>query len=122
MKRAILVLAILVVGTGLGAGHIAALPQHGGHGGGGHSPAMESVPSIRTGKLKGKIVEVDETSITVETQEKGKPVRTTCLIDPRTKTKGNPAAGEEVVVKYREEEGRKTATSIEIKKPKSSSK
>lgn len=120
MKRVLLVVAIAVAGTGLGAGYIAALPQHGGHGG--HSTASESLPSVRTGKIKGKIVEVDETSITVETQEKGKPVRTTCLIDPRTKTKGNPAAGEEVVVKYREEEGRKTATSIEIKKPKSPSK
>ena len=95
-----------------------ALAQHGGHGGGGDYSAPPTVSeSVRTGKAKGKVVEFDRTSLTLETQKKGRAVRATYMVDDRTKTKGNLEVGAEVEVKYREMPGMFMATSIEVKKP-----
>ena len=72
---------------------------------------------VRTGKERGKVFEFDRTSLTLETQKKGRAVRTTYLIDVGTKTKGNVEVGAEVEVKYREVLRTFFATGIEVKKP-----
>ncbi len=85
----------------------------------GSSMPMPSIPQVRTGKVTGKVVDVSDNSITVETNKKGQTLRAaTYLIDGRTKTKGTPTVGQEVVVKYREERGALVATNIEVKKTK----
>jgi len=95
-----------------------ALAQHAGHGGGGdYSPPPNMSEYVRTGKAKGRVVEFDRTSLTLEMQKKGQAVRATYLIDAGTKTKGNVELGAEVEVKYREVPGTFFATSIEVKKP-----
>lgn len=103
----------------IGPGIPAASAQHGGHGGhGGGDMSMPSVPVVKTGKVKGKIVQVNPESITVEMEKKGQTERTTYMFDGRTKKKGDLEAGTEVVVKYREVRGAPVATSVEAKKPK----
>lgn len=99
-------------------GGFAARAQH-DHG---SSMPMPSVPQVQTGKVTGKIVDVSDNSITVETSKKGDSSSraATYLRDGRTKTKGIPAVGQEVVVKYREERGALVATNIEVKKTKRS--
>ena len=105
-------------------GQFVALAQHAGHGGGGgdYSPPPNMSESVRTGNAKGKVVEFDRTSLTLETQKKGRAVRATYLIDAGTKTKGNVEAGAEVEVKYREMPGMFMATSVEVKKPRQAGK
>lgn len=99
------------------SGPFMAWAQHGGHGGA--STPMPSIPEVRTGKTTGKVVEVNDNSITVATNRKGS-LKVTYLIDRRTKTKGTLAVGQEVVVKHREERGVLVATNIEVKKTKRS--
>ncbi len=112
MKNAVLAtLAFAVVLSG----PFAAWAQH-DHG---SSMPMPSIPQVRTGKVTGKVVNVSDNSITVETNKKAQTLRAaTYLIDGRTKTKGTPTVGQEVVVKYREERGAAVATNIEVKKTK----
>lgn len=115
MKNAILVTLAFAVVLG---GPFAAWAQH-DHGSSGSSMPMPSIPQVRTGKVTGKVVDVSDNSITVETNKKGQTLRAaTYLIDGRTKTKGTPTVGQEVVVKYREERGALVATNIEVKKTK----
>jgi hypothetical protein len=76
------------------------------------------MPQVRTGKVTGKVVDVNDNSITVETNKKGQTLKATYLIDGRTKAKGTPAVGQEVTVKYREDRGAQVATNIEVKKTK----
>jgi|DewCreStandDraft_2_1066082.scaffolds.fasta_scaffold22637_1 hypothetical protein len=112
MKNAILATFALAVVL---SGRFAAWAQH-DHG---SSMPMPSTPQVRTGKITGKIVDVSDSSITVETNNKGQTLRAaTYLIDRRTKIKGAPTVGQEVVVKYREERGVVVATNIEVKKTK----
>lgn len=92
------------------------LAQHGGHGGGTMPPS--TMPVVRTGKVKGTIVEFTSTSVTVEKEKSKQTERIVCLIDGQTKVKGELAVGAQVVVKYRVEESAKIATSVEVKKPK----
>ncbi|MBI4441805.1 MAG: hypothetical protein HY649_00360 [Acidobacteria bacterium] len=104
-------------------GQFVALAQHAGHGGGGdYSPPPNMSEYVRTGKAKGKVVEFDRTSLTLEMQKKGRAVRATYQIDDRTKMKGNFEVGAEVEVKYREVPGTFFATSIEVKKPRQTGK
>ena len=105
-------LTIFLAGTG---GSVA-LAQHSGHGV--PVPPSPAAPVVQTGKLKGKVVDFDPTSITLETQKKGRTERVICLIGAGTKTRGDLQIGADVVVKYREEAGNKMATSIEVKKTK----
>ena len=69
-------------------GQFVALAQHAGHGGD-YSPPPNMSESVRTGKAKGKVVEFDQHSLTLEMQKKGQAVRAKYLIDVGTKTKGN---------------------------------
>lgn len=101
------------VSRGLWAG------QHEGHGGGGMSMPMPTQEFIKTGKYAGKVVSVDQSSITLEVQKKGQIETITLLTTDQTKTKGDIIVGAEVKVKYREERAQKVATSIEAKKAKS---
>lgn len=101
-------------------GQLVARAQHAGHGGGDYSPPPTVSEPFRTGKAKGKVVEFDRTSLTLEMQKKGRAVRTTYRIDAATttiQTKGKVEVGAEVEVKYREVPGTFFATSIEVKKP-----
>ncbi len=116
MKSTFLVGVVAVTFFLAGMGSTVALAQHSGHGG--LAPSSPPTPVVQTGKMKGKIVEVDSNSITVETQKGGRTERITCLIGGNTKTKGELHLGADVVVKYREEQGIKTATSVEVKKAK----
>ncbi len=116
MRSTILVGAVAVTFFLAGMGSTVALAQHSEHGGA--PPSSPPAPVVHGGKVKGKIVAVDSSSITVETQKAGGTERITCLIDSRTKTKGDLPIGAEVVVKYREEQGIRTATSVEVKKAK----
>ena len=119
MKLAVLIRTIAVTALiARGSGALLAA-QHGGHGGQSNPPtAPNSFSATRTGKAKGRIVEVDRNSITVETQNKGKTERVICLIDGKTKLKGELADGAEVTVNFREESGARIATKIEVKKQK----
>lgn len=108
-----------VVAFVLGTGTQAIWGQHEGHGGGMPSMAAPSVPQARTGKIKGQIVDTQEHSITVLAKKNGKVTRSIYLLDSQTKTKGSPAIGAEVVVKYREQLGVITATDVEVPKAKS---
>lgn len=92
------------------------LAQHGGHGGGTMPPS--TMPVVRTGKVKGTIVEFTSTSVTVEKEKSKQTERIVCLIDGQTKVKGELAVGAQVVVKYRVAESAKIAISVEVKKPK----
>lgn len=120
MKNGTLLGGIVAVALIFSIGNFVALAQHAGHGSGGmgdYSPSP--APAVRSGKAKGKVVEFDRTSLTVEMQRKGRAEKATFLINDRTKTKGNLEVGAEAVVKYLEEMGVSTATSVEVKKPKS---
>lgn len=89
---------------------------------GAHGPSVSSpasVPEVRTGKTTGKVLEITDNTITVETQKKNQALKATYLIDRKTKTKGSPEVGQDVVVKYREERTGPVATNIEVKKAKS---
>ena len=93
-----------------------AVAQHSGH-------EMPSVPSpaapvARTGKAQGRILELSNTSITLETQRKGRAEKVTYLMGGETKRKGDLGVGADVVVRYREERGNNIATSVEAKKQK----
>lgn len=83
------------------------------------APLPTSVPEVRTGKTTGRVVQIDENTITVETIKKNQALKATYLIDQKTKTKGSPEVGQDVVVKYREERTGPVATNIEVKKAKS---
>ena len=119
MRNKVLLEAVALTLFVAGTGGSVALAQHGGHGG--HMPASQPA-AVKTGKVKGTIVEVSPTSITVETQKKGQVERIPFLIDGQTKTKGELLEGSEVTVKYREENGLRTATSVEVKKTNQSGK
>lgn len=80
---------------------------------------MPMQESVKTGKYTGKVVRVEQTSVTVEVQKKGQTETVTFLTTDQTKTKGEITVGAEVKVKYREERAQKVATSIEAKKAKS---
>lgn len=90
------------------------LAQHDHGGGGGMSMPMPSMPTVHTGKAKGKVVSKEQSSLTVETA-KG---QATYMMNGGTKTKGDLVPGAKVTVKYREEHGVLTATSVEAKKRK----
>lgn len=98
-------------------GQFVARAQHAGHGGGDYSPPPTASEYVRTGKAKGKVVEFDRTSLTLEMQKKGRAVRATYMVDVGTKTRGSLEVGAEVEVKYREMSGMFMATSVEVKKP-----
>jgi|GEM_PF-6599256 len=116
MKRAILVLTTAAVALLVGWDVTPVAAQHAGHGG---PPAPTGRASTaRTGKDKGKVVELDRSSITVEIQRKRSTERVTYLLGDRAEIKGDLQPGTDVVVHYREEFGSKTATRIEVKKSK----
>ena len=91
--------------------------QHEGHGGGLSAP-VPPLEFVKTGKHSGKVVSFDQSSITVEVQNKGQTETVRFLITDRTKTKGEIAVGAPVKVKYQDEKGIKIATNIEIKRTK----
>lgn len=86
--------------------------QHGGHG----ASPMPARDIPKTGTVKGRTVEVDKTAITVKIDHKGMEHQETYQITDRTRIKGDPAAGTEVKVKYREEQGVRIATVIEVQR------
>jgi hypothetical protein len=92
------------------------LAQHAGHGGG--TMPSPTMPAVRSGKVKGTIIEFTSTSVTVEKEKSKQTERIVCLIDGQTKVKGKLAVGAQVVVKYREQENANIATTVEVKKPK----
>ena len=116
MKSTVLIEALLVAVLLVGIGSSVVRAQHAGHGD--PSFPFPSAPAVRTGKAKGKIVEFDRTSITLETEQKGRTETVTYLVGDRTKIKGDLTPGADVVVKFREEDGGRMATSIEVKKAK----
>ncbi len=89
------------------------LAQH-DHGGGGMSMPMPSAPSVRTGKLTGTLVSRDDTSITVQANQKGSPA--TFMVDQQTKFKGPVEPGAAITVKFQEQAGMQKATNVEAKK------
>lgn len=94
-----------------------ALAQH-DHGGGGMSMPSPSLPTVRTGKVKGTLVSRDETSIKVEAKQSKQTGTATYMIDRKTKFKGDVQPGSEITVKYEEQGGIQKATSVEAKKTK----
>lgn len=116
MKNSIIAKVVVVAVLVGGIGSLRLLAQHAGHGGYSSSPQPAEV--TRTGKIKGKVVEINQNSIGVETEQRGRTETVFYFIDARTKIKGNLEVGESVVVKYREEYSVRTATSIEVKKSK----
>ena len=86
------------------------LAQH-DHGGGGMSMPAPTV-SVRTGKLTGKLVSKDETSITIEAS---KAKTQMYMIDSKTSFKGEILPGSEVTVKYQDHSGMLLATAVEAK-------
>lgn len=86
--------------------------QHGGHG----ASPMPARDTAKMGKVKGRTVEVDKRAITVKVDHKGMEHQETYQITDRTRIKGDPAAGAEVKVKYREEQGVRIATDIEVQR------
>lgn len=90
--------------------------QHEGHGG--ISFPEPTREFIKTGKYDGKVITVDDSSITIEVQKKDQTQTFTFQITDETKTKGSIEAGSDVRMKYRENMGQKVATSIEARKPK----
>lgn len=116
MKRTILIRTAVLAVFMAAFDNSVALAQHTGHGG--HSSSPEAVYVVHTGKTKGRVVEVDKNSVTVETQQKRGVTQDTFQIADATKIKGNLSAGADVVIKYRHASGAKIATSIEVKKAK----
>lgn len=106
--------AVFIVALTIAMGSIRTWAQHAGHGG----IAPQPTPSAWFGKVKGKVVELSQSTIAVEKPKKNKTEKLVILIDGRTEVKGDVEIGADVVVKYREEFGSKTATQIEVKKPK----
>jgi hypothetical protein len=94
-----------------------ALAQH-DHGGGGMSTPSPSLPTVRTGKVKGTLVSRDETSIKVEAKQSKQTGTVTYMVDRKTKFKGDVQPGSEVTVKYEEQAGMQKATTVEAKKTK----
>lgn len=97
--------------------HTPAVAQH-DHGGGGMSMPSPSVPSVRTGKVKGTLVSRDDTSIKVEAKQSKQAGVVTYMVDSRTRFKGDVQPGGEVTVKFEERAGVQKATSVEAKKSK----
>lgn len=108
--------ALLAVAVMTAAGSIGIWAQHAGHGGATSSP--QPAPGIWLGKVKGKVVDLGQSAITVEKVKKNKTENFVILMDARTEVKGDLQVGVDVVVKYREELGNRTATRIEVQKPK----
>jgi len=90
--------------------------QHAGHGG--ISFPGPSREFSKTGKYTGKVVRVDQSSITIETQKKNQAERLTFQLTDQTETKGSVAVGADVKIKYREEMALRVVTAIEVKKAK----
>lgn len=111
MKQATLIGFVMLAVFLMGPGN-PVWAQHTGHG----SSPMPATEAAKTGQVKGSTVEVDKTAITVKMDHKGMDHRETYQITGQTKIKGNLAAGSEVVVKYREQQGVKIATDIEVQK------
>ena len=86
--------------------------QHSGH------SAPPSTQGAWFGKAKGKVVQLDQNSITIEREKKGKTEKILFLITDRTDIKGVLGPGADVTVQYREESGNRTAAKIEVQKPK----
>lgn len=114
IRAAALSASMLIMGPGG-----AALAQHGGHGGGGGTGmSAPSMPAIRTGKVKGTLVSKTDSSLTVQSVQKGESRNSTYLLDARTKFKGELQEGVDITVKYIEQDGVQKASSVEVKKPK----
>ena len=114
-----LTIAVAVVALTAAIEIVAQAGQHGGHGGGGGmSMPMPTTPSVKTGKYTGKVISMDQSTITVEFQRKGQTETVTLLTTGETKTKGDVTVGAQIKVKYREDGAHKIATSIEAKKAK----
>ncbi len=79
--------------------------QHAGNGGGTMSHPSTTMPVVKTGSMKSRVVEVGEASIVVEGKYQGKVQNITLMTDDRTKKEGKIEIGSLVTVKYREEMG-----------------
>lgn len=110
-----LIKVLVTVALTTAMGSIGTWAQHAGHGG---VPSSPPAPSASFGKLKGKVVELGQNTITVEKLKKHETEKLVILMDGRTEVKGDLQVGADVVVKYREELGNRTATRIEVQKPK----
>lgn len=108
--------ALLAIVLMTATSSIGAWAQHAGHGG--VSPSPLPAPNVHFGKVKGKVVDLGQSAITVEKSKKDKIEKFVILMDGRTEVKGDLKVGADVVVKYREGFGNRTATHIEVKKPK----
>jgi hypothetical protein len=84
----------------------------------GHSDPPPSAQGAWFGKAKGKVLQFDQNSITIEREKKGKTEKILFLITDRTDIKGVLEPGADVTVHYREESGSRTATKIEVQKAK----
>jgi hypothetical protein len=114
MKNTKLVEALMATLFVAGIGGSPTLAQHAGHGAHSSSPQANQVAGTK--KIKGRIVEIDRNSIAVETQQSGRTETVIFYLQPRTEIKGDLEAGANVVVKYREDDKIKFATSIEVKR------
>lgn len=117
MRRTLRVGIVATMALAIGTSGWVALAQHAGHAGhegsGGYGDAR-----AHTGRIRGRIVRVEETAITVETESRDGIASFVFLVDGHTGIKGEPMAGSEVSVRYREEYGSMTAIKIVVKKPK----
>ncbi len=116
MKNTILLKVIVLFALGMAG--VPALPlfaQHSGHSG---YPSAESAPKAWFGKVEGQIVQLDQNSIILERQKKGRVERVVLLISQHTKVEGELKLGAKATVNYREEYGNRTATRIRVKKDK----
>jgi hypothetical protein len=63
-------------------------------------------------KMSGAIVSSSNSELVLSSNIKGKSQQETFLINPQTKTKGNLAAGNKAIVRYKDENGQKIATMV----------
>lgn len=107
--------AMLAIAVMIAMGSIGTWAQHAGHGG---VPSSPPAPTAWFGKVKGKVIALGQNTITIEKLKKREAEKFVILVDGRTEVKGDLQVGADVVVKYREELGNRTATRIEVQKPK----
>lgn len=84
--------------------------QHGGQG----SAALRRGRSVEVRRAQGKTVEVGKTAVNEKVARKAMERQEIYQITDRTRIKGDVAAGTQFMVRYREEQGVRIATDIEV--------
>jgi hypothetical protein len=104
MKRNSMLVAFTVVFLLVGSA-LAASTKH----------SSKATPDMR---ISGTVVSSSSSALVVSSKIKGKEEQETFVVNPETKTKGTLAAGERVLVHYKNDSGQKIATMISAHKMK----